>query len=178
MVHSILADSFSTRDSHRSDDKEQLSMETFGALFQECVSQRNDEQQRSPSPEKTGLNDAQKYMAGNIKSLAMASIMIENAEKEEDEEKGEKKQSAKPGSEITKISLSTSDLDMAPKSAGSAESEIQTMPDGSKVLVLKTQISEVVTTSIRIPLCGQTDKVPNEQKNMIPANMPETPAAL
>ncbi len=123
---------------------------------------------------KKELSDAQRYMINNVKTLALASTMIEDEEEEEDEEEGKGgKKSAKPGGELSKISFSDSRTDGG-KDGGGAESEIVVMPDGSKVLILKTEISEGMQTVVKIPLGGGREETAGGVADEATDGMPQT----
>ena len=95
--------------------------------------------------------EAQRYMANNVKALAMASAMIEDAEDDDEDEDGKKKSKAtKPGGELANVSMSQSNGG-GDSAAGSSETEIVTMPDGSKVMIVKTEMNGV-TTMVKVKL--------------------------
>lgn len=137
--------------------KERSSRATDGAesSFREII-----ENSTKPVDEKTeeesGLSEAQRYMANNVKTLAMASLMMENDE--EDEEEGSAGKAGKSRNEIAKISFSESG-DMSDEGGGGSETEVVEMPDGSKVMILRTEISKGLYTTIKIPLGNGEEKL-------------------
>ena len=135
------------------------------------------------------LTDAQRYMANNAKALAMASMVLEDEEDEEESKDDEGGFSVcKPSTggtagksgkdnEVAKIAFSdkpnTPDVaDMGGKEGGGGgtESEVMELPDGSKVMIVKTEITPGKYTTIKIPLSGPGgDPIPKNEDNTDPA---------
>ena len=136
------------------------------------------------------LTDAQRYMANNAKALAMASMMVEDEEDEEENKDDEGGFSVcKPSTggtagksgkdnEAAKIAFSDKPnasglTDMEDKvggGGGGTESEVMELPDGSKVMIIKTEITPGKYTTVKIPLSGPGgDPIPKNEDNGDPA---------
>ena len=154
---------------------EGLSFDDVRLLFDERGKITAETDKKEDKEKKEGeLTDAQRYMANNAKAMAMASMMLEDEEEEEKDDDDEGGFSVcKPSTggtagksgkdnEAAKIAFSdkpgTSGLtDMEDKvggGGGGTESEVMELPDGSKVMIIKTEITPGKYTTIKIPLSG------------------------
>ena len=181
MVSSISASSWSFAENVRRSEKTGTPEDQIASLFRESFENKAEREKEKPE-EKTGLNDAQRYMMNNVKTLAMASTMLENQEEDTKEEKSgwgdkEEDKKTKQGNDIAKISFTRTDSDSSNQGGGGSESEIVVMPDGSKVLILKTEISNGTQTSVKIPLGGGKDQLPHKGDDDAKAGVAQTPEA-
>lgn len=143
------------------------SEETSGLLFErkpEFAEALEENEKRG------GLTDAQRQMVNNAKTLAMASMMVEDDEEEEDAEKTgwgqEKRHTEKAGksggeNEAAKVSFESKDGKSSGGSSGSgssSETEVVERPDGSKVMIIRTEISPGVYTTVKVQIAAGTAK--------------------